>query len=116
MEAASPHRVLVDPFLVDEEVSIGASSSSALGPPGLEPQSEAGLDTMPRERAASTIQLLEVSIPKKDNSMVMQKLLTRLRNSTELLNIHVKHYHMSPAQFRHRTSSLRLPEDVHENV
>ena len=28
--------------------------------------------------------------------------------------LHLKHYHMSVAQLRHRISSLRLPEDVHD--
>ena len=103
VEGASLDRVLVDPLLVDEEVHIGASSSSALGPPGLEPQSGAGLDTMPRERPATTIQSPDVPVLQKDNSIAMRKLLNRLRNSTELLNFHLKHYHMFPAQFRHRT-------------
>ena len=38
MERTSLDRVLIDPLLVDEEVRSGASSSSALEPPGLEPQ------------------------------------------------------------------------------
>ena len=48
------------------EVHLGASSSSALGPPGVEPQSGAGLDTMPRERPAITIQSLDVPVLLKD--------------------------------------------------
>ena len=28
--------------------------------------------------------------------------------------LHLNHYHMSPAQLRHRTSSLRLPATIHE--
>ena len=39
---------------------------------------------------------------------------SRLRNPAELLTLHLIHYHTSPAQFRHQTSSLRLPEDIHE--
>ena len=61
MDGASLDRDLVDTLLEDEEVRIGAPSPSALGPSGLEPQSGAGLDTMPRERPASTTQPLEVS-------------------------------------------------------
>ena len=44
----------------------------------------------------------------------MSRLLARLSNQSELLKLHIKHYHMSPAQFKHRTSSLRLPEDIHD--
>jgi hypothetical protein len=40
--------------------------------------------------------------------------LNRLRNSTERLKLQLKRYRMFPAQFRHRTSSLRLLEDVHD--
>ena len=67
LEGNSLDRVLAGPILEDEEVHIGASSSSALGPPGLEPQSGASLDTMPRERPASTIQPPQVPVPQKDN-------------------------------------------------
>ena len=78
-------RVLVDPLLEYEEVHSSASSSSALGLPGLEPQSGAGFDTMPRERPASTTQLPKVPVPQKDKSMVMKRLLNRLRNPTKQL-------------------------------
>ena len=38
------------------------------------------------------------------------KLHQRLSKRTELLKLHLKHYHMSAAQFRRRTSELYLPE------
>ena len=66
MVGASPDRVLVDPLPVDEEVHIGASSSSSLGPPGLEPQSGASLDTIPREWPAISTPSPEVPVPQKD--------------------------------------------------
>ena len=47
------------------------------------------------------------------------KLHQRLSKRTELLKLHLKHYHMSPAQFRRRTSELYLPEGIYrmyENV
>ena len=113
-EGASLDRVFVDPLPLDEEVHIGASSSSNLGPPGLEPQLGAGLDTMPRERPAIETQSPEVLVLQKGTSTDTQRLLVRLRNPAELLKLHLRHYHMSPAEFRHRASSLRLPEDVHE--
>ena len=53
-------------------------------------------------------------MPIKDTSLAMNRLLFRLRKPEEILKLHLKHYHMSPAQFRHRTSSLRLPEEVHD--
>ena len=95
VEGASLDRVLDNPLLVDEEVHLGASSSSALGPPGLEPQSEAGLDTMPRGRPAITTQSLEVPVLQKDTSIATRRFLYRLRNSAALLKLHLKHYHAS---------------------
>ena len=43
-----------------------------------------------------------------------QRMLKRLENEVELYKLHVKHYHMSPAQFRRRTSMLGLPKSVYE--
>ena len=43
-----------------------------------------------------------------------KKMLKRLEDSVELYKLHVKHYHMSPTQFRRRTSMLGLPDSVYE--
>ena len=39
-----------------------------------------------------------------------KKMLRKLDDSVEMYKLHVKHYHMSPAQFRRRTSMLGLPD------
>ena len=44
------------------------------------------------------------------------KLHQRLSKRTELLKLHLKHYHMSTAQFRRRTSELYLPEGIYRLV
>ena len=41
-------------------------------------------------------------------------MLKKLRNEVELYKLHVKHYHMSPAQFRRRTSMLGLPGEIYD--
>ena len=41
-------------------------------------------------------------------------MLKRLENEVELYKLHVKHYHMSPAQFRRRINMLGLPKSVYE--
>ena len=41
-------------------------------------------------------------------------MLKRLENEVELYKLHVKHYHMSPAQFPRRTSTLGLPKSIYE--
>ena len=69
---------------------------------------------MPRERPAIEPLPMTHLLLQTDNSAAMERLVNRLRNSSELLKLDHKHYHMSPSQFRHRTSSLRLPEDVHD--
>ena len=41
------------------------------------------------------------------------KLHRRLAKRSEFLKLHLKHYHMSSAQFRRRTNELYLPEGVY---
>ena len=43
-------------------------------------------------------------------------MLEKLNNDVELCKLHVKHYHyhMSPAQFRRRTSMLGLPGEIYD--
>ena len=41
-------------------------------------------------------------------------MIKRLDDKVELYKLHVKHYHMSPTQFRRRTSMLNLPERIYE--
>ena len=43
-----------------------------------------------------------------------RKMLRKLEDSVELYKLHIKHYHMSPTQFRRRTSMLGLPDPVYE--
>ena len=43
-----------------------------------------------------------------------QRMLEKLNNDVELYKLHVKHYHMSSAQFRRRTSMLGLPGDLRQ--
>ena len=43
-----------------------------------------------------------------------RKMIKRLDDKVELYKLHVKHNHMSPTQFRRRTSMLNLPERIYE--
>ena len=43
-----------------------------------------------------------------------QRMLEKLNNDVELYKLHVKHYQMSPAQFRRRTSMLGLPGEIYD--
>ena len=44
----------------------------------------------------------------------IQRLHERLHNDLELYKLHIKHYHMPPAQFRRRTDQLCLPRQIYE--
>ena len=46
-------------------------------------------------------------------SPAYQRMLEKLRSNVELDKLHVKHYHMSPAQFRRRTSMFGLLGEVY---
>ena len=69
---------------------------------------------VPRERLSEEPKTEKVPTQPKEVLAAMSKLLARLRNPLELLKLHLKHYHMSLAPLKHRTSSLRLPEDIHD--
>ena len=43
-----------------------------------------------------------------------RKMIKRLDDKVELYKLHVKDYHMSPTQFRRRTSMLNLSEHIYE--
>ena len=43
----------------------------------------------------------------------LQRIHQKLENETELLKLHLKHYHMSLEQFKRRTSALSLPDSVY---
>ncbi|OLP89146.1 Kinesin-like protein Klp59C [Symbiodinium microadriaticum] len=43
-----------------------------------------------------------------------KRMLDKLNDEVELYKLHVKHYHMSPAQFRRTTSMLGLPGEIYD--
>jgi len=45
----------------------------------------------------------------------LEKIYAKLRDTKELFKLHLKHYHMSSANFRKRTSALKLPKDILES-
>ena len=44
----------------------------------------------------------------------LEKIHAKLRDKTELYKLHLKHYHMSSAVFRKRTSALKIPKDIYD--
>ena len=46
--------------------------------------------------------------------LALQRIHAKLSSPTELLKLHLKHYHMSPEQFRRRSSALQLPKEIYD--
>ena len=46
--------------------------------------------------------------------LVYRQIQEKLSDKTELYKLHLKHYHMSPASFKHRTSELHLSPKIYE--
>ena len=71
------------------------------------------------ELGSEALELRRVSVPLPGSEVhamtpAYKKMLRRLEDSVELYKLHVKHYHMSPTQFRRRKSMLGLPDSVYQ--
>ena len=52
--------------------------------------------------------------PKGTLSLALQRIHDKLQSLTELLILHLKHYHMTTEQFKRRTSALKLPKEIYD--
>ena len=91
------------------------SKSSALARARSNQDSESQIEKLGSE----ALEPRRVSVPLPGSEVqattsAFRKMLTKLEDSVELYKPHVKHYHMSPTQFRRRTSVLGLPNSAHE--
>ena len=80
-----------------------------------EPEAQKNLPEQPRVPRESSLEPRRVSLPLPGQevsraSLQYKRMLEKLNNDVELYKLHVKHYHMSSAQFRRRTSMLGLGE------
>jgi hypothetical protein len=83
----------------------------------IDPHAEVpGLESRPSEAAPPPPEPSSGDAPKEPGVIppALAKLHARLSKEVELYKLHVKHYHMSPTQFRKRTSQLALPDAVYE--
>ena len=77
-----------------------------------DPQEESKEDVKPipttvhREKKAPKV---SVTLP-----LALQRIHEKLSHPTELLKLHLKHYHMSTEQFKERTSALKIPAKIYE--
>ena len=54
----------------------------------------------------------EEKVRPSELDLSLKRIHQKLRDPTELLKLHLKHYHMSTEQFMLRTSQLNLPKDI----
>ncbi|CAE7449626.1 RE1 [Symbiodinium natans] len=82
-----------------------------------EPSPESKEDNAPEERFDPEPRRIALPLPGQEvarSSPAFRRMIEKLRSDVELYKLHVKHYHMSSAQFRRRTSMLGLPEEIYE--
>ena len=75
--------------------------------------------SLPEEPEVSSLEPRRIALPLPGQevsraSPQYQRTLEKLNNDVELYKLHVKHYHMSSAQFRRRTSMLGLPGEIYD--
>ena len=88
-------------------VNKGSSSSSSSAHP--EPRVEAV-----EPPVAEAVPLSPPAPHEEDVKRALHKIHEKLKDETELYKLHLKHYHMTPKSFRHRTSALKLPKEVYD--
>ena len=88
----------------------GAEPVAAVPPPVQQgPAEGAPLPPLPPEGEEVVLPQGELNL----DGLVPPPLVKLHQRLSELLKLHLKHYHMSAAQFRRRTSELYLPESVY---
>ena len=99
----------------DDEPEIIESKSAAPAPARSKQDPEGQIEKLGSE----ALEPRRVSVPLRGSEVhamtpAYKKMLRRLEDSVELYKLHVNHYHMSPTQFRRRTSMLGLPDSVYQ--
>ena len=104
-------------FDPDEEpmVASGPSSGSKDGVPRRrEPQIEEEPEVKPEPKVEVKLEEKKEPSPKGTLSLALQRIHDKLQSPTELLKLHLKHYHMTTEQFKRRTSALKLPKEIYD--
>ena len=99
----------------DDEPQVIESKSSAPARSSGKQDSESQIEKLGSE----ALEPRRVSVPLPGSEVqamtpAFKRMLRKLEDSVELHKLHIKHYHMSPTQFRRRTSMLGLPDSVYE--
>ena len=100
---------------VGEPSSISEPSTSASGQADNPDMATAGQENhLPEPLTGDSVKPSEPQAP--DPAMLplsLRRIHSKLQNETELLKLHLKHFHMSLEQFKRRTSALNLPDSVY---
>ena len=78
-----------------------------------EQQEEGSDDDKPLVPAKSGPAPPEPRAGQQELPLALRRIHQKLRDPAELMKLHLKHYHMTPNQFKRRTSALKLPEEIH---
>ena len=93
----------------------GPSSGSKDGVPRRrEPQIEEDKEIKPEPKVEVKLEEKKEPSPKGTLSLALQRIHDKLQSPTELLKLHLKHYHMTTEQFKRRTSALKLPKEIYD--
>ena len=131
---SSRKKVVVSYLKLDEEDELdirarelGLDKIDSDEPQVIEPKPSAPARNRGKQDSESQVEKLgsdaleprRVSIPLPGSEVqamtpAYRNMLRKLEDSVELYKLHIKHYHMSPTQFRQRTSMLGLPDSVYE--
>ena len=94
----------------------GPSSSSWERP------AEVGPDPQPAEAKSEEVKQ-DVRVEEREEPsssmtlpLALQRIHQKLSSPTELLKLHLKHYHMSLDQFKKRTSALKIPKEIMKSM
>ena len=71
-------------------------------------------DVKPEPKVEVKLEEKKEPSPKGTLSLALQRIHDKLQSPTELLKLHLKHYHMTTEQFKRRTSALKLPKDIYD--
>ena len=93
----------------------GPSSGSKDGVPrGWDPQPDEEAEDKPEPKVEAKVEEKKELSPKGTLSLALPRIHDKLQSPTELLKLHLKHYHMSTEQFKRRTSALKLPKEIYD--
>ena len=96
-------------------VASGPSSGSKDGVPRRrDPQPEEETEVKQEPKVEVQVEEKKEPSPKGTLLLALQRTHDQLQSPTELLKLHLKHYHMSTEQFKRRTSALKLPKEIYD--